>query len=391
MLKDFQADYIVVGSGFAGATIAERIASKLNSKVLVVEKREHIGGNSYDYYDENGFLIHKYGPHIFHTEKKWLWDYVSNFTDWRHYIHRVLAYIDGKKVPLPFNLNSLYGLFPTPKAFRLEKKLLEKFGPGQKIHILELRSAQDQELKELADFIYRKVFLNYTLKQWGMRPEELSPEVTGRVPIFISWDNSYFQDRYQGIPLEGYTRIFERMLSNPNIKVLLRTDAREIIQLDFLYRRIYLNGREFQGRIIYTGPIDELLDFKYGELPYRSLRFQLEVHPVEYYQEVAVVNYPNDYAFTRITEFKHLTGQAHPKTIIAKEFPQEYRRDEPGKDIPYYPILREDEVEKYMRYRREIEKFDGKILLVGRLAEYKYLNMDKAIEGSLELFENKIK
>ncbi len=384
-------DYIVVGAGFAGATIAERIASKLNKKVLIIEKRGHIGGNCYDYYDEHGLLIHKYGPHIFHTNHKEVWEYLSNFTDWRPYRHRVLAYIDGKKVPLPFNLNSLYALFPEALASKLEEKLIDKFGFGKKIPILELLKTEDTELKQLADFVYRKVFLNYTMKQWGLKPEELNPEVTARVPVHLSRSDDYFQDKYQGIPADGYTQIFKRMLSHPNINIMLKTDALKLLRLGHGAGKILFQGKEFQGKVIYTGPIDELLGFKFGELGYRSLKFELEIHDREFFQEVAVVNYPNDYRFTRITEFKHMTGQKHPKTVIAKEYPQEYRRNVPGMDIPYYPIPEYGELKKYSLYQKEISRFKDKIILIGRLAEYKYYSMNMVLKAALEIFEERIK
>jgi len=383
-------DFVIVGSGFAGSVVAERIANVLNKKVLLIEKRAHIGGNCYDYYDKNGILIHKYGPHIFHTNDKKVWEYLANFTDWRIYQHKVLAFIDEKKVPLPFNLNTLHALLPYSIAERLEKKLIEHFGFGNKVPILELKMNEDKDLKFLAEFIYEKVFLNYTLKQWGMRPEELSPEVTGRVPVFISRDDRYFQDKYQGIPAEGYTKLFERMLSHPNIKILLNTDAKEVLKVNFESKKIFFMEKEYEGKIIFTGPIDELMNYKYGELPYRSLRFKFETYDKEYFQEVAVVNYPNNYEFTRITEFKHLTGQIHPKTVIAKEYPIQYNRNIPGRDIPYYPVPNQTSAKIFEQYLREIEQF-GKIYLVGRLAKYKYYSMEKVVEDAIMLFEEKLK
>jgi len=230
-------DYIIVGAGFAGSVIAERIAKVLNKKVLVIEKRNHIGGNCYDYKSKEGIIIHKYGPHLFHTNNKDVFDYLSNFTDWQIYNHKVLAFIDGKKVPIPFNFNSIELLFPKPLAEKLINKLLEKYPYGSKVPILELKKENDKDLKFLADYVYEKVFKNYTAKQWGKRPEEIDPNVTARVPIFIGRDDRYFNDRYQVVPIDGYTKIFERMLSHPNIKLMLNTDFREVIKVDFTTKK----------------------------------------------------------------------------------------------------------------------------------------------------------
>jgi len=315
-------NYIVVGSGFAGSVIAERIANVLNRKVVIIEKRNHIGGNCYDYKDENNIIVHKYGPHIFHTDYKEVLDYLSNFTDWQNYQHRVLAYIDGKKVPLPFNLNSIYEVFPQELAKKLEVKLIERYGYGAKITILELLKEEDQDLKFLANYVYEKIYKNYTIKQWGLKPEKIDPQVTARVPIYISKDNRYFTDKYQGVPKEGYTKIFERMLSHPNIKIMLNTDFKEVISIDFENKKIYFLGHEFKGKLIFTGMIEELFNFKYGILPYRSLDFKFETIEQEYYQEAPVINYPNDYDFTRITEFKHIHPVKSEKNYYFKRVPK---------------------------------------------------------------------
>ena len=277
-------DYIIVGAGLAGSVLAERIANELDKKVLIIEKRGHIGGNCYDHYDENSILVHKYGPHIFNTDSKEVWNYLSQFTQWYLYQHEVLGFIDGKKVPVPFNLNTLKGLLSEGKARELEEKLVDKFGYNVKIPILELKEVEDEDLKLLTDFIYQKVFLNYTVKQWGMKPEELDPSVTGRVPVFISKDNRYFQNSYQGMPREGYTKMFEKMLSNENIKILLNTDFKEVIDADFTINKIKLFGEEFKGKLIFTGKIDEFFKYELGELPYRSLRFEFENEDLEYFQ-----------------------------------------------------------------------------------------------------------
>jgi UDP-galactopyranose mutase len=380
-------NYIVVGSGFAGSVIAERIANVLNQKVLIIEKRKHIGGNCYDYRDENNIIVHKYGPHLFHTDYKEVFDYLSNFTDWHIYHHKVLAFVDGKKIPLPFNLNSIYEVFPQELAKRLEVKLIEKYGYGTKIPILELLKEEDQDLKFLANYVYEKIYKNYTMKQWGLKPEEISPQVTARVPIYVSRDNRYFTDKYQVIPKDGYTKIFERMLNHPNIKIMLNTDFKEVISIDFENKKIYLLGQEFKGKLIFTGMIDELFNFKYGFLPYRSLDLRFETIEQEYYQEAPVVNYPNDYDFTRITEFKHIHPVKSDKTTILKEYPKAYQ---PNVDIPYYPVFTKENQELYNKYKEEADKFEN-LVLVGRLAEYRYYDMDDVVKRALEVFEERIK
>lgn len=380
-------DYVIIGTGFAGSVLAERIATQLNKKVLMIEKRNHIGGNAYDSYDSQGILIHNYGPHIFHTKVKKVWDYLSNFTDWHLYHHKVLGVIDGQKVPIPFNLNSINQLFPKNLAERLEKKLIENFGYNKKVPILKLREVEDEDLKFLADYIYEKVFLGYTTKQWGVTPEELDPSVTGRVPVYISRDDRYFQDPYQGMPKEGYTKLFERMLDHENIKILLNTDYKEVLQFNFETGEASLFGQKFGGKIIYTGPIDYFFDYKFGQLPYRSLNFVFEQFNQKQVQEVGTVNYPNDYNFTRITEFKHLTNQSSDKTTTVKEFSQEYI---PGENIPYYPIKNENNLELYRQYKEEARKYDN-LIFIGRLAEYQYYDMDMVVAKALRLFEERIK
>jgi UDP-galactopyranose mutase len=379
-------DYVIIGTGFAGSVLAERIATQLNKKVLMIEKRNHIGGNAYDSYDSQGILIHNYGPHIFHTKVKKVWDYLSNFTEWHLYHHKVLGVIDGQKVPIPFNLNSIHQVFPKNLAERLEKKLIENFGYNKKVPILKLREVEDEDLKFLADYIYEKVFLGYTTKQWGVTPEELDPSVTGRVPVYISRDDRYFQDPYQGMPKEGYTKLFERMLDHENIKILLNTDYKEVLQFNFETGEASLFGQKFGGKIIYTGPIDYFFDYKFGQLPYRSLNFVFEQFNQEQVQEVGTVNYPNDYNFTRITEFKHLTNQSSDKTTTVKEFSQEYI---PGENIPYYPIKNENNLELYRLYKEEARKYEN-LIFIGRLAEYQYYDMDMVVAKALRVFEERI-
>lgn len=360
-------DWLIVGAGFAGATLAERIATQLYKKVLVVEKRDHVGGNAYDEYEEHGVLVHRYGPHIFHTNLKHVWDYLSRFTRWRPYYHRVLAVVDGQKVPVPFNLNSLYALFPPGQAARLEAALIDEYGFGARVPILKLRESEKKDLRLLADYIYEKIFYGYTLKQWGLKPEELDPSVTGRVPVYVSRDDRYFRDRYQAMPEPGYSQLFRRMLAHPNIKVLLNTDYREIeSEVKF-------------SRMVYTGPIDAFFDYVHGKLPYRSLWFEFATLDREWFQDVGTVNYPNEFDFTRITEFKHLTGQVLPRTAVVYEYPTD-------EGEPYYPVPSDETQELYSRYESEAKKLKD-VYFVGRLAEYRYYNMDEAVARALELFQ----
>jgi len=363
-------DYIIIGAGFVGSVLAERIANKLNKKVLIIEKRNHIGGNCYDFKDENGIIVHKYGPHIFHTNYKEVWDYLSQFTGWIPYQHKVLGFIDGKFVPIPFNLNSLYELMPLKLAKKLEEKLINNFGYNKKVPILELRKTKDKDLKFLADFIYEKVFLHYTEKQWGIKPEEMDPLVTARVPVVISRDDRYFQDKYQGIPKSGYTKLFERMLENKNIEIQLNTDFKRIennIKYDIMF---------------YTGPIDEFFDYKFGKLDYRCLKIKFKTLNKESYQPVSVINYPDlKYKFTRITEFKKLTQQKHKKTTIGFECS--------GKEgFMAWPFLDEKNKTIFKKYWQEAKKLKKEnIYFVGRLAEYRYYDMDDAVKNSLDLFK----
>lgn len=380
-------DYIVIGTGFAGSVISERIANKLQKKVLLIEKKNHIGGHCYDYKDQNNIIIHKYGPHLFHTDEKDVFEYLSNFTEWEYYQHKVLAYVDGVKIPLPFNFNSMERLFSKELAKRLQQKLIEAYGLGSKIPILELKKNKDSDIQFLASYIYDKVFKNYTKKQWGINPEELEGEVTARVPVYIGRDDRYFNDKYQGVPKEGYTRIFEKMLENKNIKLLLNTNFNEIVNLDFETKKIFLFNNEFKGKMIFTGMIDELFNYKFGELPYRSLRLKPKTVDKEYYQENAVVNFPNNYDFTRITEFKYIHHTECKKTTILFEYPEKY--DKKSND-PYYPLFTKEAREIYEKYVEYSRDFNN-IVFIGRLAEYKYYDMDDVVKRALDAFEEKIR
>ncbi len=370
-----KVDWIVVGAGFTGATLAERIATQLGQRVLVVERRDHIGGNAYDEYDEHGVLIHRYGPHVLRTNDVRVWSYLSRFTAWRPYYHRVLAVVDGIKVPIPFNLNSLDALFPPHYARRLSSLLIAEYGFGGEVSIVNLLNSPNPELRKFARFVYERVFYGYTKKQWGVEPESLDPEVLGRVPIRVSRDNRYFRAKYQAIPAEGYTVLIRRMLRHRNIRVLLGVDYREL-------------GHEVCAKgVVFTGPIDEFFNYVHGPLPYRSLHFEFVYITEERYQEVATVNYPNDFDFTRVTEPKHMTGQCHPHTVLIYEYPKPY---EPGLNEPYYPIPQPENYRRYELYRKEAAEVGKRVIFAGRLGEYNYCSMDQAVARALILFEEVI-
>lgn len=381
-------DVVIVGAGFAGSVLARELASKKNKRILLVEKRRHIAGNCFDKNDSHGVLVHQYGPHLFHTSNKKVYNYLGQFTKWQEYQHRVKANVDGQTIPLPFNLNSLAMLFPRSMAVSLEEKLISHFGFGAKVPILKLTQTDDPELKKLAGFIYEKIFVNYTAKQWGCRPEEIADEVTGRVPVFVSRDDRYFQDTYQAVPNDGYTKMFENILDHPNIHLLLNTDYKTILNLDQESGKITLFGNSFSGDVIYTGMIDELFDYRFGKLPYRSLDFKFETVEQEFFQDVAVVNYPNNYDFTRITEFKHIHSQRLPHTTVLREYPRDYSGGENEDDTPSYPVFKEENTKRYQQYQDVADQF-GNITMVGRLAEYRYYDMDDIVERALEVFSNK--
>ncbi|HEX8904982.1 MAG TPA: UDP-galactopyranose mutase [Longimicrobiaceae bacterium] len=355
-------DYLVVGAGFAGSVLAERLAAGADKRVLVVDRRRHIGGNAYDHYNDEGILVHRYGPHIFHTNSREVFEYLSRFTAWRPYEHRVLASVDGQLLPIPINLdtiNRLYGL--RLSSFELEKFFQSVAEPRECV-----RTSEDVVVSKVGRALYEKFFRNYSRKQWGMDPSELDASVTARVPTRTSRDDRYFTDTYQAMPLHGYTRMFERMLDHPDIKVMLNTDYREV-----------LDEVEFR-EMIYTGAIDEFFDCRYGKLPYRSLEFRHQTVNAPVHQPAPVVNYPNEHPYTRVTEFKYLTGQEHPKTAIVYEYPQ-------GEGDPYYPVPRPENAELYARYRALAEQ-TPRVHFVGRLATYRYYNMDQVVAQALTTY-----
>lgn len=361
-------DYLIVGAGAAGAVLAERLASINHARVLIVEKRNHIGGNMHDCYNREGILLHKYGPHFFRTDKKEIWSYLSQFTDWHFYEHKVVANVKGMIVPFPINLDTYNTLYNTHYTGTQFHEILKSF------HFTDHpKNAEEAIINQVGSDLYEIFFKNYTLKQWGKHPSELDAETVKRVPVRIDRENRYQLSRYQGLPSPSYTKMFEKMLDHPHIHLMLNTDYQNII------KTIGYN------HLIYTGPLDLFFDYKYGELEYRSLTFQEETLSQESYQNDPVVNYPNNYDFTRITEYKKMTGQIHPKTAIHIEYPETFNKE---RNEPYYPILSSNNLEKRAKYLEEVQKLTN-VTLIGRLAEYRYYAMDEVVEAALNVFKTK--
>ena len=354
-------DFLIVGAGYAGSVLAERLARDAGKKVLIVDRRPHIAGNAYDHHDAAGILVHKYGPHIFHTNSREIFEYLSQFTEWRKFEHRVRAQVDGKLLPIPINLdtvNTLYGM-------NLDSAGLEKFFESVREKVENIRTSEDVVVSTVGRDLYEKFFRGYTRKQWGLDPSELSSQVTARIPVRTNRDDRYFSDAFQYMPLHGFTRMFENMLDHENITIQVDTDYRDL--KDVPYREM-----------IYTGPIDEFFDYRYGKLPYRSLEFRHETHNQPVFQSAPVINYPNDFDYTRVTEFKYLTGQQHDQTSIVYEYPQ-------AEGDPYYPIPRPQNAEINAKYQALVNDTPG-LYFVGRLASYKYYNMDQVVGQALTLY-----
>jgi UDP-galactopyranose mutase len=354
-------DFLIAGAGFAGSVIAERLARKFNKRVLICDRRSHVGGNAYDHYNADGVLVHKYGPHIFHTNSSDVFEYLSQFTRWRAYEHRVLASVDGKLVPIPINLdtvNILYGL-------KLTSDQLDDFFAARAEKKDQIRTSEDVVVARVGRELYEKMFRGYTRKQWGLDPSELDSSVTARIPVRTNRDDRYFTDTHQAMPLHGYTRLFENMLDHPNITIALNSDYHDV-------------QREVScEQIVYTGPVDEFFEFRFGKLPYRSLEFKHSTVRCERFQPAPVVNYPNEHAYTRITEFKYLTGQRHRKTSIVYEFPR-------SEGDPYYPVPRPENALIYKQYQKLADATPN-VHFVGRLATYRYYNMDQVVAQALTL------
>jgi len=355
-------DYLIVGAGFSGSVLAERLASA-GMRVCVTDRRPHVGGNAYDYHDEHGILVHKYGPHIFHTNSERIYRYLSRFTAWRPYEHRVLAHVDGKDLPFPINIdtvNALYGL-------TLGEDEIEAFYAAAAEPISNVRTFEQAVVSKIGRHLYEKFIMNYTRKQWGRDPSQLDAAVAARIPARTNRDDRYFTDKHQVMPLRGFTAMFQRMLASPRITLLLQADYKDVAsELSF-------------RNLVYTGPIDEYFEHCYGQLPYRSLRFEFKTEDVARFQPGPVVNYPNQHAYTRITEFKYLTGQEHPKTSLVYEYPQ-------AEGDPYYPIPCEENAQLYAKYKALADELPN-VHFVGRLGTYRYYNMDQCVGQALATFE----
>jgi UDP-galactopyranose mutase len=356
-------DFLIVGAGLSGAVLAERLASKEGKKVLIVDKRNHIGGNTFDYFNSDGVLIHNYGPHIFHTNSLEVFNYLGKFTDWRPYEHRVLASVDGMMVPIPINMNTINALY----GLNLSSEEVANFLKSKAEKKDRIITSEDVVLSHVGKDLYEKFFKGYTRKQWGIDPCELDASVAARIPTRNNKDNRYFTDTYQAMPLHGYTKMFEKMLDHPNISIMLNTDYKD------LEKWVPFN------KMIYTGPIDYFFNHCYGYLPYRSIEFKFKTFDQENYQPTGTVNYPNDQAYTRVTEFKYLTGQKHSKTTVVFEYPK-------ADGDPYYPVPRPENAELYKKYQL-LAQTTPNVYFSGRLATYKYYNMDQVVAQSLTLFK----
>lgn len=366
-------DWLVVGAGFTGATLAERLASQTNQRVLIVDRRPHLAGNAYDGPGIGGLHLHHYGAHIFHTSSEKVWKYLSTFTVWRPYEHRVLGVVDGVLVPIPFNLTSLHRLFPGPEAKAIERALRAEVGDGGRVPVLRLLEHPDPVLVSFAQYVHDVVFANYSAKQWGLQTDELDRSVTGRVPIIVSHDDRYFRDVHQGLPIDGYVRLFERMLDHPNIEICLGAEYRS------------LDAGVRAGRTIFTGPIDEYFDHRFGPLAYRSLRFEHRVIPVPRALPAAVVNHPAAPGFTRFLEHTWLTGEVSTQTVVTSEWPEDHVT---GRNEPYYPIPRPANRALHDRYRALAATEAPNVVFAGRLADYRYYDMDQAVSRALLVFRS---
>lgn len=365
---------VVVGAGLSGVVMAERIANEQGQKVLVIERRDHVGGNVYDYKDENGITVQKYGIHAFHTDNEDVWQYLSKFTKWYNYKHQALAETSKGLVNFPVNLNTIDQLFEAEFAQDFIKRLTDKFGFGQKISVSDLQNDQDQVLQEGANILFEELFKNYTIKQWGMKPEDVDPSVIARVPIYLTREDVYFTDKYQGIPAQGYTAMIKKMLENPLIDVRLNTDWRDVRD-ELKYDKLF-----------FSGSADAFFDYKFGKLPYRSLSFELKVFPKEHYQPRAQVNHGNAPRMTRSIEHKYLLDEKAPVTTVSFEYPEAYN----GKNERYYPINKPENAALYEKYMQEAEKLPN-VYFFGRLGDYKYYNMDQAVARALELYRKVFK
>ncbi len=381
-------DCLVVGSGFAGAVFARQLAEE-GKKVLIIEKRGHIGGNAYEDYSDNGIRVHRYGPHIFHTANKRVFEYLSRFSNFYSYNHKVLGEIEQKLVPIPINFKSIEMLFDSEKAMEIKQKLEQLFGLDKNVSVFDLLNSNDEVVQQFGQFVFDNVFKNYTAKQWGQHPDKVDKSAINRVPVVVGYSDNYFSDEFQFMPKDGFTPLFEALLDHQNITVQLNTDAKDVVGFDFENKKILFNSEVFEGTLMLSCAIDYLLDFRFGVLPYRTVDLKFEDVKQEYFQQNSVVNYPNQHDYTRITEFKYLTAQVEKScSTILREYPKAYDPNE--KNEPYYPINNPENNALYDRYKEMFSEFSN-IVLCGRLSQYSYFNMDKVVENALNLADDVVK
>ena len=370
---------IVVGAGLSGATIA-RLFAEAGNDVTVIDRRARYGGNAYDYVDKNGIIVQPYGPHVFHTHDKRVFEFLSEFTEWEKYEHKVQAKVKGKTVPVPFNITSLYTCYDREKADRIRKALTKEFGEGAEFSILDIKNHDNPEIRDFAEFVYKNIYCKYTKKQWKAKPEDLGYEVINRVPVTLSDNDKYFKDTYQFMPKKGFTEMVGNILKHPHIRLKLSVDAQDVFS--FKDGKIYVYGEEFDGKVIYTGRVEEIFGYKFGILPYRTLRFKVKTYNKQSYQKTAVVNYTTSRHWTRVTEFTKFTCPPKDKTVIIKEYPAKCGKTEE----PYYPIPVERNYALYRKYAKEAENYPN-LYLLGRLARYEYIDMDDAVLSAMQAFE----
>ena len=377
--------YVVVGCGISGAVFA-RILAEAGCQVEIWERRNHIAGNMHDYIDNHGILVHQYGPHIFHTSNEKVWKFVSRFEEWKPFKLVCGASWDGKYTPTAFNFTTIDVFYPEEQANRLKKKLLDAYPGKDSATVVEVLQNEDPDIKGFAEFLFQNDYAPYTAKQWGVSAAEIDPSVLKRVPIRFSYEEAYFNDTYEAMPVHSYTEMFENMLNHPNISVKLSVEAKEKIILDS--DEIKCKDISEKVKFVYTGALDELFDSKYGELPYRSLRFDWMYEDIDSLQEAPVVAYPKAKGYTRITEYKKLPVQNVKGTSYAIEYPLPYKSGQ--KNEPYYPVLTDDSALRYQKYEKQAQKI-GNLICCGRLANFKYYNMDQAINEAINIAEKEVK
>lgn len=382
-------DYIIVGAGITGITAAEQLANVYDKKVLLIDKNDHIGGNCYDYYDESGILVHKYGPHIFHTNNEEVYSYLSLFTTWNVYNHKLVCNINNTVIPVPFNLISIDKTMQDDNQ-KITTALLTEYIVNDTLPLDKLKESKNPDIQKLVSYVNKNIYTPYVKKIYGVDPEKIC-EVDGvNINITISYDCRYYQDKYQAVPSNGYTSMFENMLSNHNINILLEHDYNDIISIDLENKKVYFNDEEYTGQLIFTGMIDEFFNYCYGKLPYRSIVYMNETVDQIHFQENASIIYPNDYHFTEITEYKYITGQHARNTTIQFAFPTDYNPKYDETNIPYYPIITEENKELFRKYEKLTEKFP-QITFMGRLCNYKHLNMDEAVQNVHDVLFRQLK